>query len=87
MSENSTDSGPPPTQGELERRGLDSLSERQRGNFERWGYPYIFDEFRFHMTLSCRLDTPERDSFRAKLKPLADVSADTAVDIDAVLPL
>ena len=60
----------PPTQSELERRGLDSLTERQRDNLERWGYPYIFDEFRFHMTLSCRLHTPERDSLRAKLKPL-----------------
>ena len=22
----------------------------------QWGYPYVFDEFRFHLTLSGRLD-------------------------------
>ncbi len=74
----------PLTESELERRRPESLSSRQRGHLEQWGYPYIFDEFRFHMTLSCRLDTPERDQFLTKLQPLADVSADTAVAVNAI---
>ena len=28
------------------------LSERQIENLDRWGYPYVFDDFRFHMTLT-----------------------------------
>jgi hypothetical protein len=37
------------------------LSERQRALLVEWGYPYVFDEFRFHMTLSSSLaDAGER---------------------------
>lgn len=37
---------------EIARRRPERLSEQQRHNLERWGYPYVFDEFRFHMTLT-----------------------------------
>ncbi len=37
-------------------RRLDGLSERQIGNLDRWGYPYVFDDFRLHLTLTGRLD-------------------------------
>jgi hypothetical protein len=26
------------------------------GLLEQWGYPYVFEEFRFHMTLTGKLD-------------------------------
>ncbi|MPW20944.1 DUF1045 domain-containing protein [Paraburkholderia sp. CNPSo 3157] len=32
------------------------LTERQRELLVEWGYPYVLDEFRFHMTLSNSLD-------------------------------
>jgi hypothetical protein len=41
------------------RRRPERLSERQRDNLDRYGYPYIFEEFRFHMTLTGRLDEPQ----------------------------
>ncbi|GAB2882865.1 hypothetical protein GCM10027093_17800 [Paraburkholderia jirisanensis] len=42
-----------PTAAELERRLAGGrLTERQRALLVEWGYPYVFDEFRFHMTLS-----------------------------------
>jgi putative phosphonate metabolism protein len=34
------------------RRHAAGLSARQAENLERWGYPYVFDDFRFHMTLT-----------------------------------
>nr|WP_272213294.1 DUF1045 domain-containing protein [Marinicella sp. W31]MDC2879240.1 DUF1045 domain-containing protein [Marinicella sp. W31] len=37
---------------EIARRKPESLSETQRDNMIHWGYPYVFDEFRFHMTLT-----------------------------------
>ena len=37
---------------DLQRRKPDSLPPQQRENLMRWGYPYVFDEFRFHMTLT-----------------------------------
>lgn len=37
---------------EIARRKPEMLSEKQRDYMLRWGYPYVFDEFRFHMTLT-----------------------------------
>ncbi|WP_314948968.1 DUF1045 domain-containing protein [Bradyrhizobium cosmicum] len=42
------------------RRKPEQLSERQRGYLDRWGYPYVMEEFRFHMTLTGRLDAERR---------------------------
>ncbi|WP_210103922.1 DUF1045 domain-containing protein [Neorhizobium galegae] len=37
---------------DIARRRPERLTERQRAHLDRWGYPYVFDEFRFHMTLT-----------------------------------
>ncbi|WP_448045875.1 DUF1045 domain-containing protein [Bradyrhizobium liaoningense] len=42
------------------RRKPEKLTERQRDYLERWGYPYVMEEFRFHMTLTGRLDAERR---------------------------
>lgn len=42
-----------------------NLNERQRQLLERWGYPYVCDEFRFHMTLSAPVPEAERSAWRA----------------------
>lgn len=43
----------PPDAAESQRRLADpSLSQAQREMVKRWGYPYVFDHWRFHMTLS-----------------------------------
>ena len=34
------------------RRNPDRLTERQRVYLDRWGYPFVLDDFRFHMTLT-----------------------------------
>lgn len=43
---------------ELARRRPEQLSERQRQHLERWGYPFVLDEYRFHMTLTGSLSGP-----------------------------
>ncbi|MFC0401204.1 DUF1045 domain-containing protein [Paraburkholderia rhizosphaerae] len=45
-----------PSAADLERRLAAPLTERQRALLVEWGYPYVFDEFRFHMTLSNSLE-------------------------------
>ena len=35
-----------------QRRAMHNLSPRQKALLERWGYPYVFDQLRFHMTLT-----------------------------------
>src|SRR3954470_11256834 len=42
------------------RRRPEKLSARQRDYLDRWGYPYVMEEFRFHMTLTGRLDDERR---------------------------
>jgi hypothetical protein len=45
-----------PTYAELERRRKAKLNDQQDRQLLEWGYPYIFDDFRFHMTLSGRIE-------------------------------
>jgi putative phosphonate metabolism protein len=45
----------PATEAELARRKPDSLSQRRRELLQTWGYPYVLEEFRFHMTLTDRI--------------------------------
>jgi putative phosphonate metabolism protein len=37
---------------DIARRKPGELDEAHRANLLRWGYPYVMDEFRFHMTLT-----------------------------------
>lgn len=45
----------PLSMADRERRLRLPLTKRQMENLDRWGYPYVFDDFRFHMTLTGRL--------------------------------
>jgi putative phosphonate metabolism protein len=45
----------PLSEAEIARRRPQSLSPRQRDLMARWGYPYVMEEFRFHLTLTDRL--------------------------------
>lgn len=45
----------PLTEDDRNRRNPSALTPRQRDYLDRWGYPYVMDEFRFHMTLTTRL--------------------------------
>ena len=49
---------PPPT--ELARRRRAGLSDVQERHLQRWGYPYVFGTFTFHITLTGRLDQAEQ---------------------------
>ena len=40
---------------EFARRRASGLSPRQDALLVRWGYPYLFDEWRFHLTLTGRI--------------------------------
>jgi hypothetical protein len=64
-----------PTAGELARRNV-GLSAREQELMARWGYPFVLDQFRFHMTLSGRLGGAELHEALAALGscyPLAQV--------------
>ena len=50
-----------PSEAELQRRKSAELTTRQTALLERWGYPYVLDEFKFHLTLTGRLRPDEID--------------------------
>jgi putative phosphonate metabolism protein len=66
------------------RRNPDKLTARQCEYLDRWGYPYVMEEFRFHMTLTGRLPAERRDSVVAMLRErFAAIDLDT-LEIDRI---
>ncbi|ARE41584.1 Protein RcsF [Rhodovulum sp. P5] len=59
-----------PTDEEIARRNPDRLSARQRQLLQKWGYPYVMEEFRFHLTLTGPLKDEEAEATRDVLEPL-----------------
>lgn len=57
----------PMNQAELQRRSQSPLDELETTNLVRWGYPYVFDRFRFHMTLTNRVPVESRPAVRKQL--------------------
>ncbi|MEM8537341.1 MAG: DUF1045 domain-containing protein [Pseudomonadota bacterium] len=45
----------PATDAELARRRASGLTDRQDALLSQWGYPYVMDAFRFHLTLTGKL--------------------------------
>ncbi len=57
----------PLTEAEIARRRPERLTARQRVLLHRWGYPYVAEEFRFHLTLTGDLPEAELDAVEAVL--------------------
>jgi len=55
---------------ERARRVASGLNHGQIENLDRWGYPYLFADFRFHMTLTGRIESNRRDSTLATLQAI-----------------
>lgn len=75
----------PATESELAKRRAAGLTDRQEEMLARWGYPYVMDQFRFHMTLTSRLpDAAERAAFREALEPMVARFAAEPLRVEAV---
>ena len=60
----------PASDSELARRRAVGLTAAQEANLIRWGYPFVMDEFGFHLTLTGRLSQAEAMATRDVLVPL-----------------
>jgi putative phosphonate metabolism protein len=58
----------PLTAEDRARRNPSALTPRQREHLDRWGYPYVMEDFRFHMTLTGRLGAERREAVQAMLR-------------------
>jgi putative phosphonate metabolism protein len=58
----------PLSAADIARRKPETLPERQRQYLTEWGYPYVFEEFRFHMTLTGAVAEADRGDVRSRLE-------------------
>jgi len=73
-----------PGADELARRERAGLTSRQRELLAHWGYPYVLDEWRFHMTLASGLDRNEADELCPILERLGSPYSDAPLVVDAI---
>jgi putative phosphonate metabolism protein len=74
----------PLDEAEIARRRASGLSARQDRHLLRYGYPWVLDDFRFHLTLTERLQPPERDRVLAILAERAAPICAAPLRIDAI---
>jgi putative phosphonate metabolism protein len=75
----------PLSPAERARRVASLTDPRHVASVDRWGYPWVFEDFRFHMTLTGSLPETRREAARAGLADfLGDVARPLAVDAIAI---
>jgi putative phosphonate metabolism protein len=74
----------PLTPADRARRRPEQLTPRQRDHLDRWGYPYVMEEFRFHMTLTGRLPAERREAVLAELRQRFAAIELATLAIDAI---
>jgi phosphonate metabolism protein PhnN/1,5-bisphosphokinase (PRPP-forming) len=74
----------PASEAELARRRSAALTARQDALLQRWGYPHVLDEFRFHLTLTGRLDDARRRRIHDALVPLVQALNAEPLQVDAL---
>lgn len=74
----------PLTAADRARRNPERLTPRQVEHLDRWGYPYVGDDFRFHMTLSGRITAERRETILAMLRERFGALDHPALAIDRI---
>lgn len=58
----------PLSEADIARRRVAGLTLDEETNLIRWGYPYVFDAFRFHMSLTGRVPKDDAEAMATELK-------------------
>ena len=74
----------PLTPEDRARRKPEKLTPRQRDYLDDWGYPYVMEEFRFHMTLTGRLEATRREPVIAMLRARFSTTGLDTLAIDRI---
>jgi putative phosphonate metabolism protein len=73
-----------PTTEELARRHAAGLDAHQSRLLAQWGYPYVFDEYRFHLTLTGLASAHEQAPVVAAVTPWIDTLNAEPLALDAI---
>lgn len=74
----------PLTDKDIERRNPHHLTPMQFRFLHRWGYPYVFDAFRFHMTLTGRVAESEAEGLQRAIDAHFGAVLAESVVVDAL---
>ncbi|WP_354678420.1 DUF1045 domain-containing protein [Cupriavidus plantarum] len=74
----------PATPEEIARRNPARLGDAQRDMLARWGYPYLFETFVFHITLTGMVPEPELRDAMSLLERLAAPLRDVPLHVDSI---
>jgi putative phosphonate metabolism protein len=74
----------PLSETEIKRRNPDALSPEEFRNLCQWGYPYVFESFRFHMTLTGRVAEHDLARVRAAIDQVFAPALETPARVDGL---
>jgi len=74
----------PMDENDYRRRKPDDLSIRQRALLHRWGYPYVMEEYRFHLTLLGPIEPARRESLARSVTAVFPQETIASVPVDSV---
>ena len=74
----------PLSDGEIKRRNPDALSPEEFRNLLQWGYPYVFESFRFHMTLTGRVADADLARVRAAIDEVFAPTLERPATVDGL---
>lgn len=60
----------PEDEAAMNKRRAVGLTDRQEAYLVEWGYPYVMEEFRFHLTLTNKLEPGQAERFENALAPV-----------------
>ena len=69
---------------ERAQRVAAGLNQSQIANLDRWGYPFLFADFRFHMTLTGKIHLNQRDVLDKLQGALSRACKDRVVPIERI---
>lgn len=72
------------TEAELAKRRHARLNPEQDRLLRMWGYPYVMEEFRFHLTLTGKLPKAKATALRTILEPILEPMMPTPFIVEAL---
>lgn len=74
----------PLSEADIKRRNPDALSPEEFRNLLQWGYPYVFESFRFHMTLTGRVSETDLPRVRAAIDEVFAPALERPATVDGL---